>query len=242
MTLADRNADPGTAAPKAPHIAGIALTNVRISGKTNWLFMQVLDAAGRIGVGEATLLREELAVTAELARIAPSMLGLPADPRKIQPAPLAGQARARGAVVSAIDQALWDLTGQREHLGIARLLGSPASEVELYANVNRGIATRDPAGFAAAARNARIAGFRTVKIAPFDEIDAHGRWGPASAPTGVTLRLGIDRIAAVRDAIGVDSELMIDCHWRMDEPWGHTCHRCRRRIRTVLDRVSDPRT
>ncbi|RPI47613.1 MAG: hypothetical protein EHM59_03760 [Betaproteobacteria bacterium] len=37
------------------------------------------------------------------------------------------------------------------------------------------------------------------------------------------ISLGLDRVFAVREAIGPDADLMVDCHWRFDEPtaaWG----------------------
>lgn len=203
----------------APALAGIALTHIRVSPKTIWLFVQVTDAAGAMGVGEATLQREEHAVVAALAQLAPLLLGDPAEPHALAAFPLAGLPRAMGAAISALDHALSDLAGQRAQRSIARLLGTPTAQVELYANLNRGLLSREPAGFASGARVAIDAGFRAVKIAPFDEIDTEGHWGAAVAPTSQTLDRGLARIAATREAIGADVDLMIDCHWRFDEAW-----------------------
>ncbi len=182
--------------------------------------MQVFDAEGAVGVGEATLQKQEAAVLAALAQLAPTLLERPAVPDALFVIPINGQSRPMGAAISALDHALWDLAGQRAQRSVARLLGTPTAEVELYANVNRGLASREPDGFAAGARLAVDAGFRAVKIAPFDEIDADGHWGPAVAPTSQALDRGLGRVAAVRDAVGAAVDLMIDCHWRFDEAWG----------------------
>ena len=203
----------------APAIAGIALTQVRISPKTIWLFVQLKDASHAVGVGEATLQREDAEVAAALAQLAPKVLGRAADPRALADIALRVQARAFGAVVSALDHALWDLAGQRAQQSVAQLLGASAHAIELYANVNRGLPTRDPAAFAHAVRLAVEAGFNAVKIAPFDEIDLLGRWGDAIAPTAQRLECGLARIAAARAAIGPEVDLMVDCHWRFDEAW-----------------------
>lgn len=203
----------------APFIVGIALTQVRVSPKTIWLFVQVTDAERALGVGEATLQREEDAVVAALTQLAPSLLGQPADVHALAAFPLAGQSCAMGAAISALDHALWDLAGQRAQCSVAQLLGTPTAHIDLYANVNRGLMSREPAGFAAGAHRAVDAGFRAVKIAPFDEIDTEGHWGPVVVPTAQNLDRGLDRIAATRDAIGLDVDLMIDCHWRFDEAW-----------------------
>ncbi len=204
----------------APTITGIALTHVRVSPKTIWLFVEVTDADGAVGVGEATLQREESQVAAALSEIAPMLLGHRGDPQALASTSLDGQTRAVGAALSALDHALWDLTGQRSQRSVARLLvETPAGEVELYANVNRGLASRAPAAFANGVRAAIDAGFGAVKIAPFDEIDTFGHWGSALAPTARCFDLGMDRIAAARAAAGPAVDLMVDCHWRFDEAW-----------------------
>jgi galactonate dehydratase len=206
-------------AASVPGIAGIALTQVRVSPKTIWLFVQVTDAAQAVGVGEATLQREESEVETALAQLAPTLLGRPAEPRALADIALRGQSRAFGAAVSALDHALWDLAGQRAQQSVAQLLGASANAVELYANVNRGLPTREPAAFAHAVRVAVDAGFHAVKIAPFDEIDTFGRWGKAIAPSAKRLESGLARIAAARDAVGPEVDVMVDCHWRFDEAW-----------------------
>ncbi len=203
----------------AAAIVGIALTHVRISPKTIWLFVQVTDASRSVGTGEATLQREEAAVAAAIAQLAPMLLGRPAEPRALAHVALQGQTRVFGAAVSALDHALWDLAGQRAQQSVARLLGASRSEIELYANVNRGLPTREPVAFAHAARTVVAAGFRAVKIAPFDEIDTFGRWGSPIAPTLQRLEPGLARIAATRVAVGPEVDLMVDCHWRFDEAW-----------------------
>ena len=55
-------------------------------------------------------------------------------------------------------------------------------------------------------------GFRTIKCAPFDEVDA-SKTGPDAVRAA---RIGIERVAAVRSAIGPDVRLLVDCHRRFD--------------------------
>ena len=86
--------------------------------------------------------------------------------------------------------------------------------VPVYANINRRTLDRSPAGFAASARDALAAGHERFKIAPFDEATTQ-----ACADDGAcAVQPGLRRIAAVREAIGPDRFLMVDCHWRLDEP------------------------
>lgn len=70
---------------------------------------------------------------------------------------------------------------------------------------------RTPSGFAQAAEKAAKEGFSTIKLAPFDEVSASDRqqsggiahWQP-----------GIERVRAVRKAVGADVEVAVDCHSR----------------------------
>jgi galactonate dehydratase len=85
--------------------------------------------------------------------------------------------------------------------------------LRLYANINRHVTDRSPAGFARAARQAADEGFSAVKLAPFDELvrPDHIRTGPHAA-----WRAGVARVQAVRAALGDEVELAVDCHGRMD--------------------------
>jgi galactonate dehydratase len=120
------------------------------------------------------------------------------------------------SAVCALDQALHDLEGQRLGLPIARLLSArPAETLEVYVNINRRTRDRTPAGFGASARDAVAAGFGAVKIAPFDDLSP-GLDDQAAAPL---LAAGVARIAAVREALGADRRLLVDCHWRLAPRW-----------------------
>jgi galactonate dehydratase len=85
--------------------------------------------------------------------------------------------------------------------------------LQVYANVNRATKPRTPAGFAAAALAAVGEGFRAVKAAPFDGFPSPGS-PPAAIETAV--EAGIASVAAMRDAVGPDVELMVDCHSYFD--------------------------
>jgi galactonate dehydratase len=122
---------------------------------------------------------------------------------------------------SAVEQALCDLAARRAGLPLATWLshGSEPGDAEdlavpLYATLNRGIFDRSPEGFAAAAKRAVTDGFRTLKCAPFDGVVKGG------APDGERTKqiaLGLERLSAVRQAVGPDVRLMVDCHGRFLE-------------------------
>jgi galactonate dehydratase len=141
-------------------------------------------------------------------------LSLPdASPDHVPDLPLPDLPRA--AAFSALDQALWDIAAQRRGVPLACALGSPVrNSVPLYANINRRTRDRSPQGFAASAREALACGHCAIKIAPFDEADEGARRGGGLADA---VTPGLSRIEAVRAAIGAESVLRIDCHWRLDE-------------------------
>ena len=107
---------------------------------------------------------------------------------------------------SAVEQALFDLRARRAGLAIGAFLApSPRLCIPAYANINRSVVERTPAGFAAAARRALAAGYRAFKLAPFDGVIAADA---ATTPIDARIRAGLDRVFAVRDALGAAPALM----------------------------------
>jgi len=79
----------------------------------------------------------------------------------------------------------------------------------VYANINRATTVRTPAGFAETAKAAVTDGFGAVKGAPFDGFPPAG-----SSPAAIEAALenGIACVAAMREAVGPNVEVMVDCH------------------------------
>ena len=126
--------------------------------------------------------------------------------------PFGGQAIATSAVRSAVTilQAVHGGVSLTEQLG-----GAPKDSVELYANINRGVASTEtvlPPASGRMAERMAARGFRTIKCAPFDEVDE----SKTGADAVRAARTGIERVAAVRSAIGPDVRLLVDCHRRFD--------------------------
>lgn len=195
-------------------IATIEVLPLRISPKTIWAFLKVTDDDGRTGIGEATLNAREAEVAIVTARLRPGLVGAPAAPAALDE-PIPEREAPEAAVASAIDQALWDLKGQREGRPVWRLLGKARrARVPLYANINRRTVDRRPSGFAESARDALAVGFTRFKVAPFDDLTP----ALADGEAGRTLiEAGIARVAAVREAAGPKARVMVDCHWRFTE-------------------------
>jgi galactonate dehydratase len=196
-----------------PLILAIDAHSARISPRTVWTFVRARDEAGRIGWGEATLNDRANEIHSHVARNAPLWIGKPARPS--HDAVTVGDDAAEAAALCAIDQAVWDLAAQAQGVPLAAALGVPrTASLALYANINRGTHDRSPAGFAARAREAAGRGFRAIKVAPFDDVRAEDLRTDAGQRR---FDLGVERVLAVREAIGPACDLMVDCHWRLDE-------------------------
>lgn len=195
-------------------ITAIDFLGVNVTPKTNWSFLLVRTDDGRTGLGECTLSNQEALLEAEAARLAANVVGTDALARNriARLIPHAPGGLVAHAVLSAFEQALWDLAGQEAGRPIHAMLGGALRDgVALYANINRGANPRTPEGFAAAARRAVADGFRAVKLAPFEPLV----WEDAAdAAQRAAYHQGLARIAAVRDAVGRDIDIMVDAHWR----------------------------
>jgi galactonate dehydratase len=180
------------------------LFSVRVTPATTWLFVALGDGVVT-GWGEATQNGREQAI-AEYFRSLPDRL----DPAVL--AALRFDTLPRAALSSAILQANADLAARQAEKSLSDHLGGTARRsIGVYANVNRRTRDRSPESMAASARDALDQGHTAIKIAPFDEVR------PTQSRSEMTqaMELGLDRIAAVRDAIGA-RRLMVDCHWRFD--------------------------
>ena len=117
--------------------------------------------------------------------------------------------------VSGLRTAVAQLGAMRAGVGLTEFLGGESVEsVPLYANINRSLfaTKRTPADFHRVAERAAKAGFEAFKCAPFDEVR------PPSTPGAILEEAapGLARVAAVRDAIGSDATLLVDCHSRFE--------------------------
>lgn len=195
-------------------ITALDYLGVNVTPKTNWSFLLLRTDDGRTGIGECTLSNQEALLAAEAARLAANVVGEDAANRNriARLIPHAPGGLVAHAVLSAFEQALWDLAGQAAGQPIHAMLGGALRpSVPLYANINRGANPRTPEGFAAAAMRAVAEGFRAVKLAPFEPFV----WEDAAdAAMRAAYEQGLARIAAVRAAVGREVDIMVDAHWR----------------------------
>ena len=189
---------------------------VYVNRRGDWVFLLVHTDAGITGLGEASHSGNDALLLATVRAFARQLVGQNplAINRLWRALSRVDGGRIAHTALSGIEQALWDIVGQ--HLGVpvhALFGGAVRERLRLYANINRHVTDRSPAGFARAARQAVDEGFTAIKLAPFDEVRGrdHVRTGPRAA-----WRTGVARVEAVRAAIGDDVDLMVDCHGRME--------------------------
>jgi galactonate dehydratase len=201
----------------SPTISRLKLSVLRVTEKTWWSFIEVTDSDGRTGVGESTLTGREDRLVDTARTLFPRFHSQPVDCDTGSAILRTASDLPTAAILSGIDHALWDLRAKRAASPMAACLGTVLhAGVAVYANINRRTAARTPESFAASARSALAAGFSAVKIAPFDEVTFYGKDADATTMRRAIAR-GVERIAATREAVGASSELMVDCHWRLNE-------------------------
>ncbi len=189
---------------------------VQVNHRGDWVFVLVHTDAGITGLGEASHSGNDALLVATLDIFKQDL---------VDQSPLSIEAiwqkffrfnggRIEYTALSGIEQALWDIMGQHLGVPIHTLFGGAIREqIRLYANINRHVEDRSPKGFAQAARQAVDEGFTAVKLAPFDELRARDHIRTGSQPAWLP---GVERVRAVREVIGSEVELAVDCHSRME--------------------------
>ena len=122
--------------------------------------------------------------------------------------------------MSAIDEALWDIKGKAYGVPVHALLGGKTRDsIRVYANgwSNRrtpegrtGCVT--PAEFAEAAQRVVADGFDAKKFDPFNVLADGRRVAPERALDKEQADLAYARVAAVREAVGPDVDILVEVH------------------------------
>jgi galactonate dehydratase len=197
-------------------ITAINSTQVAVNHRGNWVFVEVATEEGIIGLGEASHSGDDRLLAESVRGLERELKG--EDALGIESINQRLRARLLGKIYrtacSAIEQALWDILGQSLDAPIRALFGGAVREsIRLYANINRAVTDRSPEGFASMAARAVEEGFTAVKLAPFDEVSG---WARIRSGSAASWRAGIDRVRAVRRAVGAGIELAVDCHGRFE--------------------------
>jgi len=185
------------------------------ANRTNFVFVKLTTDDGIEGVGEATLEWKTLTVVAALEDLARSVIGLDPFATDFAVERLHRDSYWRtGAVfrtaLGAIEAAMLDIKGKALGVPVHELLGGKQRDrVQCYANHWYSGAV-EPEDYARNARDAVAMGYRALKWDPFESADLG--MSPAQR------RRTIDIVAAVREAVGPEVDLMLDVHGRLDVP------------------------
>ncbi|MFF3441442.1 galactonate dehydratase [Streptosporangium sp. NPDC002721] len=174
-----------------------------------WLFLRIRTDEGITGWGEPVVEGRAETVRAAVSELSDYLIG--EDPLRIEDhwQVLTKGGFYRGgpvlsSAVAGIDQALWDIAGKAAGLPVHALLGGPVRDrVRMYA----WIGGDRPADVADLARAQIAAGFTAVKMNGSPELT------PIDTPSRT--REVVERVAAVREAIGEDNDVVVDFHGRM---------------------------
>lgn len=183
--------------------------------RTNFVFVKLYTDDGFEGVGEATLEWKTQTVVAALDDLERQVIGRDAFAVDATIEQLHRDSYWRtGAVfrtaLGAIEAAMLDIKGKALGVPVFELLGGKYRDrVACYAN-HWYFGATTPDEYAANARAAVAKGYRALKWDPFDAADLE--------MTRPQRRRTIDIVAAVRDAVGADVDLMLDVHGRLNVP------------------------
>ena len=179
----------------------------------NWLVVKLETDEGIHGVGEATLEGKSATVEAAVKELARYIVGQ--DPFAIERhfqemyrrAFYAGGAVLTSAI-SGVETALWDIKGKALGVPVYELLGGRARDrIKMYANAwyEQGMS---PDEFANAAREMMRVGAKGLKFNPWGRRPGMDFYRLENS----ILNAGVDAVAAIRDAVGPDIDLYIDCN------------------------------
>jgi galactonate dehydratase len=179
----------------------------------NWLIVKVETDCGIHGVGEATLEGKSKTVESAVKELARYLVGKDAFAiekhfqEMYRRSYYAGGAVLTSAI-SGVEMALWDIKGKALGVPVYELLGGRTRDrVLLYANAwyQQGMS---PEEFQDAARAVTALGVKGLKFNP---------WGRRPGIDfyrleNEVLNAGVDAVAAVREAVGPDIAIYIDCN------------------------------
>ena len=185
------------------------------NAKRNWLIVRIQTDEGIEGIGESSMLSSDPIVGSLIQEWSENYL--------VGKDPLAGQVhwtrlhqdnlgrggRLYSTVLSGIDIALWDLRGKILGVPVYQLLGGPfRNKLRVYAN---GWYTNpaSPELIAEEAKKVVEMGYTAMKFDPFGKI-AYTTISPEEA------QLSVDRVAAVREAVGPNVDILIEVHARFN--------------------------
>ena len=194
----------------------------------NWIFVKVLtDQPGLYGWGEATLEWHTRGVIGAIQDLEQLLIG--EDPTRVEylwPGMYRqhfwhGNGIVRGTAISGIDIALWDIVGKVHGVPCHKLWGGPVRDtIRLYSHLGGGkmedfyeTTPGDANRFADLAIKTVEDGFTAFKTMAVPETMPLEGLKPVKYAEAC--------VSAMRDAVGDEIDIMVDCHARPSPRMGH---------------------
>jgi len=178
-----------------------------------WVFVELETNAGVTGIAEATTHDKPRTVAAAIDEMSNFFIGRdPFDTESLWLEMYRDEWFSKNiintTVVSAVDMACWDIKGKVLDKPVYDLLGGPVHGTELraYANGWYQDTGGTPEGFAEAAEQVVDDGYDAMKFDPFGTA-----W---QAMSRKEQNNAVDIVGAVRETVGPDIDLLIECHGR----------------------------
>ena len=179
----------------------------------NWLFTRIETDEGIHGIGEGTLNAFGATVDAAIKELAPFIIGMDPFQVEIISQRLIRDVNTEGgqihmSAVAAIEIACWDIIGKATNQPLYNLWGGRCHEkLRAYANGwYRG--PRTPESFARNAKKVIERGYTALKFDPFG-----ANW---RVMTLQEFELSHDIVAAVREAVGDEVDVLVEVHNRFN--------------------------
>ncbi len=202
-------------------------THVCNARMRNWVFVKVLtDQDGLFGWGEATLEWHTRAVVGAIEDIAELVVGEdPTRPEHLWQMMYRqhfwhGHGIVRATAIAGIDLALWDILGKVAGLPCSKLWGGPVRDhIRTYCHLGGG---RMEDFYETPADNAQ----RMADLARQAVAEGYSAFKAMAVPPTMPLegqqpiRAAERAVAAMREAVGPDIDLMVDCHARPSPAMG----------------------
>lgn len=181
--------------------------------RTNWTFIKVETDEGLYGWGEASLGTQEMALKGCVEDLKRLMLGR--DPLQIEKMrfEVYRDIYWKGgpvlmSAISGVEMAMWDIVGKYFNTPVYNLFGGKIRDrVKMYAN-GWFSGSKTPENFAKKAKETVALGVKALKWDPFGK--AH------MTLTKEEMHTAVEIVGAVREAVGENVELLIECHGRFN--------------------------
>ena len=202
-------------------------THVCHARMRNWVFVKVLtDQPGLYGWGEATLEWHTRSIVGAIEDLAELVVG--EDPRRIEYLWQMmyrqhfwhGNGIVRSTAIAGIDIALWDIAGKLANMPCSQLWGGPVRDsIRTYCHLGGG---RMEDFYETAADDAK----RMAELAQAAVADGFTAFKSMAVPPSMPIeglkpiRTAELAVAAMREAVGEEIDIMVDCHARPSPAMG----------------------